>query len=314
MNAETWQQLKTCFHSALELSPEERTAFLIQACDGDDELRDRVERLLASHEDAGSFLASPAIIDAGVISAVDETEGGGHNDRIGQRIGPYEILREIGHGGMGTVFLAVRADDQYRKEVAVKIVNKGMDTDTILRRFVMERQILANLEHPNIARLLDGGTTLDGLPYFVMEHVEGETIIHYCDQHRLHTLERLQLFRQVCSAVQFAHQNLIVHRDIKPSNIVVTADGTPKLLDFGIAKLLHPDWSLDTNEATATMFRLMTPDYASPEQIRGLPITTASDVYSLGVVLYELLSGHRPYRLTSRNPQEVIEVILRQEP
>src|SRR6266851_1760571 len=310
MNAETWQQLKTCFHSALELSPEERTAFLIQACDGDDELRDRVERLLASHEDAGSFLASPAIIDAGVISAVDETEGGGHNDRIGQRIGPYEILREIGHGGMGTVFLAVRADDQYRKEVAVKIVNKGMDTDTILRRFVMERQILANLEHPNIARLLDGGTTLDGLPYFVMEHVEGETIIHYCDQHRLHTLERLQLFRQVCSAVQFAHQNLTVHRDLKPSNIIVTADGTPKLLDFGIAKLLGSDLP----EATATVSRWLTPEYASPEQLRGLPMTTTSDVYSLGVVLYELLTGHRPFNFESRSPEEVARLITAGEP
>ena len=310
MNAETWQQLKTCFHAALELAPEDRTAFLIQACNGDDELRNRVEKLLASHDDAGSFLASPAIVDAGVISPVAETESDGPNDRIGQRIGPYEILREIGHGGMGTVFLAVRADDQYRKEVAVKIVNKGMDTDTILRRFVMERQILANLEHPNIARLLDGGTTVDGLPYFVMEYVEGETIIRYCDQHRLHTLERLQLFRQVCSAVQFAHQNLIVHRDLKPSNIIVTADGTPKLLDFGIAKLLGSDLP----EATATVGRLLTPEYASPEQLRGLPITTTSDVYSLGVVLYELLTGHRPFNFESRSPEEVARLITAGEP
>jgi serine/threonine protein kinase len=310
MNAETWQQLKTCFHAALELAPEDRTAFLIQACNGDDELRDRVEKLLVSHDNAGSFLAAPAIIDAGVISPVAETECGGHSDRIGQRIGPYEILREIGHGGMGTVFLAVRADDQYRKEVAVKIVNKGMDTDTILRRFVMERQILANLEHPNIARLLDGGTTADGLPYFVMEHVEGETIIHYCDQHRLHTLERLQLFRQVCSAVQFAHQNLIVHRDLKPSNILVTADGTPKLLDFGIAKLLGSDLP----EVTATVSRLLTPEYASPEQLRGLPMTTTSDVYSLGVVLYELLTGHRPFNFESRSPEEVARLITAGEP
>jgi serine/threonine protein kinase/Flp pilus assembly protein TadD len=310
MNSENWQQLKTCFHATLELAPEDRTAFLIQACDGDDELRNRVEKLLASYENAGSFLSSPAIIDAGVISPVAETESGGPNDRIGQRIGPYEILREIGHGGMGTVFLAVRADDQYRKEVAVKIVNKGMDTDTILRRFVMERQILANLEHPNIARLLDGGTTVDGLPYFVMEYVEGETIIRYCDQHRLHTLERLQLFRQVCSAVQFAHQNLIVHRDLKPSNIIVTADGTPKLLDFGIAKLLGSDLP----EATATVSRLLTPEYASPEQLRGLPITTTSDVYSLGVVLYELLTGHRPFNFESRSPEEVARLITAGEP
>ena len=310
MNPENWQQLKRLFHTALELGPEERTAFLTEACDGDDELRNRVEKLLASYENAGSFLASPAIVDAGVISPVAETESDGSNDRIGQRIGPYEILREIGHGGMGTVFLAVRADDQYRKEVAVKIVNKGMDTDTILRRFVMERQILANLEHPNIARLLDGGTTVDGLPYFVMEYVEGETIIRYCDQHRLHTLERLQLFRQVCSAVQFAHQNLIVHRDLKPSNIIVTADGTPKLLDFGIAKLLGSDLP----EATATVGRLLTPEYASPEQLRGLPITTTSDVYSLGVVLYELLTGHRPFNFESRSPEEVARLITAGEP
>ncbi len=310
MNSETWQQLKRLFHAALELGAAERTAFLTEACAGDEQLRGGVEKLLASHDNAGSFLASPAIIDTGVIKAVGVTESGGHNDRVGQRIGPYKILREIGHGGMGTVFLAVRADDQYRQEVAVKIVNKGMDTDTILRRFVMERQILANLEHPNIARLLDGGTTDDGLPYFVMEHVEGETIIHYCDQHRLHTLERLQLFRHVCSAVQFAHQNLIVHRDLKPSNIIVTADGTPKLLDFGIAKLLGSDLP----EATATVGRLLTPEYASPEQLRGLPMTTTSDVYSLGVVLYELLTGHRPFNFDSRSPEEVARLITAGEP
>ncbi|HAF14463.1 MAG TPA: serine/threonine protein kinase, partial [Blastocatellia bacterium] len=234
MNPENWQQLKRLFHAALELASDRRAAFLAEACEGDDELYSRVEKLLTSHDNAGSFLASPAIMDAGVITALDEVESSGDNDRVGQRIGPYEILREIGHGGMGTVFLAVRADEQYRKQVAIKLVNRGMDTDTILRRFMMERQILANLEHPNIARLLDGGTTIDALPYFVMEHVEGKTIIHYCDQERLNTLERLRLFRQVCSAVQFAHQNLIVHRDLKPSNIIVTADGTPKLLDFGI--------------------------------------------------------------------------------
>jgi serine/threonine protein kinase len=313
MNPETWQKLKPLFHAALELGPAERTAFLTQACDGDNELRARVEKLLTSHENAGSFLASPAIMDLGVITAIDEVESNGDNDRIGQRIGPYEILREIGHGGMGTVFLAVRADDQYRKEVAIKLVNRGMDTDLILRRFVMERQILANLEHPNIARLLDGGTTIDALPYFVMEYVEGETINRYCDHHRLNTLERLQLFCQVCSAVQFAHQNLIVHRDLKPSNIIVTGDGTPKLLDFGIAKLISSDWSSSV-KATETIGRLLTPEYASPEQLRGLPMTTTSDVYSLGVVLYELLSGHRPFNFESRSPEEVSRMITALEP
>ncbi|NJM53471.1 MAG: serine/threonine protein kinase [Blastocatellia bacterium] len=178
----------------------------------------------------------------------------------------------------------------------------------------MERQILAQLEHPNIANLLDGGSTADGLPYLVMEYIEGLPITKFCDSHRFSIEERLEIFRKVCGAVSYAHQNLVVHRDIKPSNILVTSDGTPKLLDFGIAKLLHPNWSVDTEEATATMFRVMTPEYASPEQIRGLPITTASDVYSLGIVLYELLSGQRPYKIESRLPEEVAKVILTEEP
>ena len=177
---------------------------------------------------------------------------------------------------------------------------------------MMERQILANLEHPNIARLLEGGSTSDGLPYFVMEYIEGEPITDYCDAHGLSIAERLALFRQVCAALHYAHQNLVVHRDIKPSNILVTAEAVPKLLDFGIAKLLSPDWNADINEASASMLRLMTPEYASPEQLRGLTITTSSDVYSLGVILYELLSGHRPYRLISRHPEEVVQVILQE--
>lgn len=314
MNAETWQQLKRVFHAALELAPEDRAAFLAQACDDKSELRLQVERLLRSHDDAGLFLVSPAMVDAGVISANGQARVTDEEERVGQRIGPYEIIRELGHGGMGTVFLAVRADDQYRKQVAIKLVNRGMDTDLILRRFMMERQILANLEHPNIARLLEGGSTLDGLPYFVMEYIDGQPITDYCDARRFTTAERLELFRQVCAALQYAHQNLVVHRDIKPSNILVTPEGVPKLLDFGIAKLLSPGWDAETGEATASMVRLMTPEYASPEQFRGLSITTASDVYSLGVVLYELLSGHHPYRLTSRQPEEVARVILREEP
>jgi serine/threonine protein kinase/tetratricopeptide (TPR) repeat protein len=312
MTPESWQKLKSVFHAALELEPEERAALLARECDGDKDLRCRVERLLASHNESGDFLALPALVDAGFVTN-GEFETGDGTTRVGERIGPYEIIREIGHGGMGTVFLAVRADDQYRKEVAIKLVNRGMDTDTILRRFVMERQILANLEHPNIAGLLEGGTTVDGLPYFVMEYVEGEPIDEYCDSRSFPIAQRLELFRQVCAGLHYAHQNLVVHRDIKPSNILVTAEGVPKLLDFGIAKLLSPDWS-QTGDATLSMQRLMTPAYASPEQLRGLPITTAADVYSLGVVLYELLSGHHPYRSTSRVPEEMAQVILREEP
>src|SRR6202040_2133028 len=187
-------------------------------------------------------------------------------------------------------------------------------TESILRRFVMERQILANLEHPNIARFLDGGSTEDGLSYFIMEYVEGQPITKYCDERNLNTTERLQLFQKVCAAVQHAHYNLVVHRDLKPSNILVTPDGAPKLLDFGIARLLNPDWTSEQTEETASALRLMTPEYASPEQLRGLPITTATDVYSLGIVLYELLSGQRPFRFRSRVPEEIVRVLLTEEP
>ena len=215
---------------------------------------------------------------------------------------------------MGAVYLAQRADDEYQKQVAIKIVKRGMDTQAILRRFHNERQILANLDHPNIAKLLDGGTTEDGLPYFIMDYVEGLPIDVYCDSHKLPTLERLKLFDAVCSAVQYAHQHGIVHRDIKPTNILVTADGAPKLLDFGIAKLLHPELSSQTAESTATAQRPMTPHYASPEQVRAEEVMPASDVYSLGVLLYELLTGHRPYRFKSRAPQEIERIICEEEP
>jgi serine/threonine protein kinase len=314
MNTETWQQLKTLFHTALELGPAERALFLAEACNGDDELRNQAEKLLASHDEPGAFLVSPALVNRGGTSGEGQLRHTAAEERVGQRIGPYEIIREIGHGGMGTVFLAVRADDQYRKQVAIKLVKRGMDTDTILRRFMMERQILANLEHPNIARLLEGGSTKDGLPYFVMEYIEGQPITEYCDAQHLSTAQRLELFREVCAALHYAHQNLVVHRDIKPSNILVTAEGVPKLLDFGIAKLLNPGWATETGEATASMVRLMTPDYASPEQFRGLSITTVSDVYSLGLVLYELLSGHHPYRMAIRKAEHVAQVILQEEP
>ena len=312
MKAETWQKLKPLFHAALDLGPAQREAFLAGACE-DEEQRRQVEALLASHDETGDFLVAPALVGAADLPFDAPARDASEEGREGQRIGAYEIVREIGHGGMGSVFLAVRADDQYRKQVAIKLIRRGMDTDLILRRFMMERQILANLEHPNIARLLEGGSTATGLPYFVMEYVEGRPLTEYCEARRFTNAERLHLFRQVCDALQYAHQNLVVHRDIKPSNILVTPEGVPKLLDFGIAKLLSPGWA-EASEATASMVRLMTPEYASPEQLRGLPITTGSDVYSLGVVLYELLSGRHPYRLVSRQPGEVAEVVLREEP
>ena len=231
-----------------------------------------------------------------------------------QRLGPYRLITEIGHGGMGTVYLGVRDDDAFQKRVAIKVLKRGMDTDSIVRRFRHERQILASLEHPNIAGLLDGGSTPDGRPYFAMEYVAGQPIVDYCDTHGLDTAARLKLFRQVCAAVQYAHQNLIIHRDIKPANVLVTVDGTAKLLDFGIAKLLNPELAGHTLAPTVPGLQLMTPEYASPEQVRGEAVTTATDVYSLGVLLYELLAGRLPYRLTSRVPADIVRVVCESEP
>jgi tetratricopeptide (TPR) repeat protein/serine/threonine protein kinase len=215
---------------------------------------------------------------------------------------------------MGAVYLAERADSEFRRQVAIKLIKRGMDTDFILRRFRNERQILASLDHPYVARLLDGGTTEDGLPYFVMEYIEGLPIYRFCDERKLTISERLRLFRQVCDAVHYAHRHLVIHRDIKPSNILVTGEGVPKLLDFGIAKLLNPELADITLDPTATAMRLMTPEYASPEQVQGQPVTPSTDVYSLGVLLYELLTGHRPYRFISRAPHEIARVICEEKP
>jgi len=305
MDESKWQEIKRTFELAVDLPTGERTAFL---ADCDPELRSEVEKLLSADDEADDFIAEPAFVAEGF------KEENPADQYIGRQIDSYKIIKEVGRGGMGTVYLATHADESFDKTVAVKLIKRGMDTNAVLKRFVMERQILARLEHPNIAGLLDGGSTEDGLPYLVMEYFEGEPITKFSDSHALGVEERLELFCKVCDAISYAHQNLVVHRDIKPSNILVTADGIPKLLDFGIAKLLHPDWSLETAEATATMFRIMTPEYASPEQVRGLPITTASDVYSLGVVLYELLSGERPYKIDSRLPDEAAQIVLTAEP
>src|SRR5207248_236370 len=224
------------------------------------------------------------------------------------------VLREIGHGGMGTVYLALRDDDVVQKQVAIKVVRAGAGEADVLRRFRQERAILASLDHPAIARLIDAGSTEEGLPYFVMDYVDGEPIDTWCDRHKLNVTERLKLFRAVCSGVQYAHQHLVVHRDLKPANILVTAEGEVKLLDFGIAKLVDREATPMDRAATETLIRRMTPEYASPEQVRGEPIHTASDVYALGVVLYELLTGHRPYRMRSYLMHEVERVICEEEP
>src|SRR5262249_37724962 len=313
MTPERWEQVEEIFNAALDLPVDERGAFLSEACGDDLSLRKQIEYLIKCHEQAGAFIETPAEIHDSLLPDCHPVTLQ-PDAMVGRQIGVYRLVREIGRGGMGAVYLAVRADDQYQKRVALKLIRRGMDTKDILRRFRHERQILASLNHPYIAQLLDGGTTEDGLPYFAMEYVEGQPITNYCDTHKLTIAERLKLFRQVCEAVQYAHQNLVVHRDLKPSNILITADGAPKLLDFGIAKLLNPELSAQTIEPTVTALRLMTPEYASPEQVRGEPVTTASDVYSLGVVLYELLTAHRPYRLKSRSPHEIFRTVCEIEP
>jgi non-specific serine/threonine protein kinase/serine/threonine-protein kinase len=309
MSPERYRQVKALFQAAMEIEPERRIGFLSAACNGDEELRQEVESLIHSHDDAGDFIEKPAVEPITPTRLDNES-----SPLSGKRIGPYKIVQEIGHGGMGAVYLAVRADEQVRKRAAIKLVRQGIDNESILRRFRHERQILASLDHPNIARFLDGGTTEEGLPWLALEYVEGMAIDEYCDRHQLSTVERLRLFRIVCSAVQHAHQNLVVHRDLKPNNILITADGTPKLLDFGIAKILNPELSSHTIDPTVVGLRLMTPGYASPEQVRGETITTASDVYSLGIVLYELLTGHRPYHVSTLSPHEVARVVCEQEP
>ncbi len=302
-----WSRVAELFEQVVERRSAERRDFLEQACGGDRELFSEVVSLLAAEEQAGEFLDRPALERA--------AEGGDGSPAPRRRsIGPYKLQRQIGEGGMSTVYLAVRADDEYRHQVAIKVFALGAERRDLLRRFRTERQILATLEHPSIARLLDGGTTDDGLPYIVMEHIEGEPIDVYCDRLRLTLDRRVELFRTLCSAVQYAHQSLVVHRDLKPANVLVTAAGVPKLLDFGIAKLVHPERFPETVQHTATGQRLMTPRYASPEQVQGAPITTASDVYSLGVLLYQLLTGHLPYRVAARPTAELERAVLEEEP
>ncbi|MBV9008161.1 MAG: serine/threonine protein kinase [Verrucomicrobia bacterium] len=283
---EDWLRAKEIFVETADLPANERPTRLDQLCGCNETLRAEVESLLASDATSSGFMAVPAGKVPRRLLAGSEWEG--------HRLGAYEIAGELGRGGLGVVYLAERADEQFHKRVAIKLIKRGLDTDAIQQRFRREREILASLEHPNIARLLDAGTTQDGLSYFVMEYVQGEIITEYCATHQLDIQQRLTLFRTVCDAVSYAHTHLVIHRDLKPSNILVNANGEPKLLDFGIAKLLGDEAEL--RDQTVVEQRPLTPEYASPEQLHGGAITTASDVYALGVVLHELLTGEKPKR------------------
>jgi serine/threonine protein kinase/tetratricopeptide (TPR) repeat protein len=295
--------------AVLMLPPDQRSAYLDRMC-LDVSLRLYVESLLSSYEEAQDFLTEPAFVGSSNVPEPESADGW-----VGRQVGPYHLIEEIGEGGMGVVYRAVRADDQYHKEVAIKLLRSGLDSGSTLVRFKAERQILASLEHPNIARLFDGGATAEGSPYFVMELVDGLSIDDYCNSHKLATVERLKLFRAVCAAVQYAHNRSVIHRDLKPGNVLVTEDGTPKLLDFGIAKILDPNLFPGTAiEPTRTMMRVLTPEFASPEQMRGEPTGPQSDVYSLGVILYIVLSGHRPYTLRSQSPLDVAKAICEIDP
>ncbi|GEM_PF-3250939 len=304
MTGDNWERLKNLFEQALAIQlPGERSEFVAANCGGDAALRSELESLLAEHERMSTgFLEQPPVAEVRAPS---------HSPREGSQVGAYRLVRKLGQGGMGTVFLAERADGAYQKQVAIKLLSTAVASEELVRRFLEERQILARLEHPNIARLLDGGTTEQGQPYLVMDYVDGIPVDRYCRERSLDLDQRLELFDRVGAAVAYAHEHLVVHRDIKPGNILVTEDGTPKLLDFGIAKLLRPDTG--RSEPGRTLI-LGTPEYSSPEQVRGQTITKATDVYSLGVLLYELLTDRSPYELLSRAAHEMARVICEEDP
>jgi len=302
MNPERWNKIQSLFDKALELNPSERENFLKQECGNDTELFDEVISLLSADEKQHSIFSGSATDYIAVADA----------NLDGKTFGNYRAIKQIGSGGMGSVYLAERADGQFEQKVALKVVKPGMNSREIISRFEEERQILARLQHPNIARLLDGGISELGLPYFTLEYVEGKPITEYCDENNLTIEERLKLFKKVCEAVLYAHQNLVIHRDIKPSNILVQKDGTVKLLDFGIAKVFEEDE--DQKFVTRTGMRVMTPEYASPEQVRGEAVSTATDIYSLGLILYQLLTGCPPYEVTSTSALEMERIICLTKP
>ena len=300
---EHWKRAEDLFLAAADLAEAKRAEFLEGACGDDIALRWEVESLLAYDQAAPSI---PGVLEEAATSLLGSAE------MAGKRLGPYRITKQLGAGGMGVVYLAVRDDDQYQKQVAIKLVKGGAAPPYLRERLRRERQILAGLDHPYIARLLDGGTTEDGAPYFVLEYVEGMPIDTWCELHSAGIEQRIALFRKACEAISYAHRNLVIHRDLKPGHILVDRDGNPKLLDFGIAKLLDPDSSGEQPAGTVTW--VLTPDYASPEQVYGRPVTTATDIYSLGAVLYELLTGVKPHALDTYTPVEVERVVCREEP
>lgn len=298
MKPERWARVQEIFHDALEREETARDAFLDSACASDVELRQEVMSLIDAHEGDGP---------------VDSLDGESWvpSESPGDRVGPYRIVRLLGQGGMGSVYLAEREGDSFTQYVALKLMRSGFADPRLEDRLMSERRILARLEHPGIARLIDGGATTAGQPYFAMEYVEGSAVVDYCDEKRLPIAERLRLFLHVCAAVHYAHQQLVVHRDLKPNNILVNSAGNPKLLDFGIAKVLDPEEGLEGGTRTAPW---ITPAYASPEQVRGERASTLSDVYALGILLYELLSGRRPYDVESGSPAEIERIVCRQIP
>ena len=315
MNADRLRRLDGVLEAVLTREPSEWASVLDTECSGDPELRREVEAMLARLDSAKGFLATPpAALAVALVAETEEMESAQPgNAREGKRIGAYRVVRELGRGGMARVFLAERADGQFEQQVALKLLRPGLDSDIDQERFRGERQILASLNHPHIAKLLDGGVTDDGVPYLVMEYVEGSPLDRYCQSRNPSLGERLDLFLTIAEATHYAHRNLVVHRDLKPSNIMVTSDGTVKLLDFGLAKLLAPNAASGT-PASRTATRWMTPEYAAPEQVRGEAVSTLTDVYQLGVVLYELLSGHLPFADHTRGFHDLERAILDQEP
>ena len=304
MSSVDWQDVERVLATVMDLPENDRAARLDELCGDRAQLRAEVESLLAAHKNAGAFLFADATISSTSLP----------NDLLtGRLLGPYRLVDVIGIGGMGTVYRAERTDGQFHKQVAIKVVPAAIHYPELQRRFSSEQQILASLEHPNIARLYDAGISPDGIPYFVMEYVDGVPITQYCDSRGLGTNEKLKLFQTVCESVQYAHQHLVVHRDLKPGNILVSGGGVPKLLDFGVAKILDR-WGAGLVDATHSMLNPMTPGYASPEQARGDKLTTASDVYSLGVVLYEVLTGQPAQPVSDKSLNEAIRIITESEP